>query len=244
MNELLGLDPSLPLFHLIPLVVFGPIFALVLYHLGLKHIINPSPEVRERRRLLGEADKRAGAERTQKLRAAGLDRSGLDRSPLQWAGQAIPYSLFAISIAWLSTDPSYVANSPDKALIKLSLTHPGQRKVKCRKMSAEELQKVAVNMRSGMSCSRERWPLVADLTVDGELLYHGSARPAGLAKDGHSSFYEKFPVAAGPHRVVFRLGDRGGEGYDYVVEKEIELKAAEIMVVSFDNQTGRATVGD
>ena len=38
MNELLGLDANFPLFHLIPLIVFGPIFALVLYHIGLKEI--------------------------------------------------------------------------------------------------------------------------------------------------------------------------------------------------------------
>lgn len=244
MNELLGLDPSLPLFHLIPLVVFGPIFALVLYHLGLKHIINPPPEVRERRRLAHEAEQQAEGERTEKLKAAGIYRSGLSRSPLQWAGQAIPYTLFAISIAWFSSSPSYVANPPEMALIKLSLTHPGKRKVECRKLSAEELQKLAANMRSGVSCSRERWPLVADLVVDGELLYHGSARPAGLAKDGHSSFYEKFPVTKGRHLIVFRLADRGGEGYDYIVEKQVDMKAAEILVVSFDNPTARATIGE
>ena len=129
-------------------------------------------------------------------------------------------------------------------LIKLSLTHPGKRKVECRKLSAAETQKLPVNMRSGVSCARERWPLVAELMIDGKPLYSGSARPAGFAKDGHSSFYEKFPVASGPHRIAFRMGDSGGEGDDYVIERDVVLKPAQIIVISFDNQTGTLVVGD
>ncbi|MBT3237292.1 MAG: hypothetical protein HOK06_06925 [Rhodospirillaceae bacterium] len=239
MNELLGLDANFPLFHLIPLIVFGPIFALVLYHIGLKEIFNPSPEVRERRRLRKEAEERTETDLLRKMKVAGLDRSGMSRTPLQWIGQALTFGIFALAISWLSSSPAYVVNPSDMALIKLSLTHPGQRKEACRKMTQAELQKLAVNMRSGVSCSRERWPLRAELIVDGELVFRGSANPAGLASDGHSSFYKKFPVPAGPHHIVFRLNDSGGEGFDYMVDKKVVLTAAQILVVSFDNGVGK-----
>ncbi|MHA1597273.1 MAG: hypothetical protein ACTSV1_00995 [Alphaproteobacteria bacterium] len=244
MNEWLGLDPDFPIFYAFPLLVFGPIFLLVLYYIGLKEIINPSAEVRARRHLAHAARQRAKADRDRKLKAAGLYRAGLERTPRQWLGQALTYALFALVVAWFSSSPAYVASDPELALIKLSLTHPGQRKEPCRKMTAEELQQLAANMRTGLLCSRERWPLLGELVIDGQTLYRGSARPAGLAADGHSSFYEKFPVATGEHHIVFRLNDSGGDGYDYVIEARVELSTAQILVVSFDNQRGRLMVGD
>jgi len=128
------------------------------------------------------------------------------------------------------------------AVVRLSFTHPGQRKEECHKRTREELQKLAPNMRAPMSCSRERWPLVVDLSIDGENVFHGISIPAGQARDGHSSFYEKFPVTAGRHRIIARIRDRGGETrseYDYTAEREIDVKATDILMIGFSNSSAR-----
>ncbi|NQV47317.1 MAG: hypothetical protein HQ504_05985 [Rhodospirillaceae bacterium] len=244
MNAFLGLSPNFPILYIIPLAVFGPIFLLVLYHLGLKEIINPSPETRANIELRKEEEKRQAEDHQNKMSKAGLDKSGYRHAPLQWLGQAATYVVFAVGIAYFSNSPAYQAHPSDMAAVRLSFTHPPQRKEECHKRTWAELQKLAPNMRAPMDCSRERWPLVVDLSIDGVQVFHGASVPAGQARDGHSSFYEKFQVSAGRHRVVVRLRDRGGETraeYDYTEERSVDLKAAEILVIGFSNASARIT---
>jgi len=244
MNELFGLSPDFPIFYLVPLIVFGPIFLFILYQMGLKEIINPSPETRAIIQQRKEQEKLIADDHREKMSKAGLDKSSLRHTPLQWLGQAATYLVFALGIAYFSSSPAYQAHPPEMAVVRLSLTHPPQRKEECHKRTREELRKLAPNMRAPMKCSRERWPLVANLMIDGVQVFHGISIPAGQARDGHSSFYEKFPITAGRHRIVAQIRDRGGESrseYDYSEERDIKLKPAHILVVGFSNATGRIT---
>jgi|GEM_PF-130924 len=246
MNELLGIDPDIPLFHLIPFVVFSPIFFYVLYNLGLKEIFNPSPEVREQRRLHKEALAREAAERTSKLQDSGLKLKTAKRTPLQLLGQGVTFALFALVIGYFSGAPAYVSHPPEKALLMLSFTHAGQHVEKCKKRSREELAKLAPNMRAPMSCSRERWPVIAQLSLDGDNFFQGVATPAGFSKDGHSSFYEDFSVSTGKHRIKVYLWDgvaNAGQGApDFMLEQDVDLGPREILVIGFDNEAGRITL--
>jgi hypothetical protein len=246
MNELFGFVSDLPLFYLVPLLVFGPVFLLILYNLSLKDIVNPSPEMREERRRMKEMAERIADERNEKRSASGPGKRAAANTPLQWAGQAITYMIFALIIAIFSNTPLYVANPPEMAEIKLSFTHAGKRKEKCRKRTPEELRKLAENMRTAMTCPRRRWPVTTDLMVDGAAVFHGVAQPAGLSKDSHSTFYEAFTVSAGTHRIRVRILDSGqyGEGvdYDYVLEEEVVLSPSEILVIGFDNDAKRITL--
>ena len=244
MNAFFGLSPNFPIFYIVPLFVFGPIFLFVLYQLGLKELINPSAETRANIKLRKDHEKRDAAEQHAKMAKAGLDKSQRRHTPLQWLGQALTFLVFAIAIGYFSSAPSYRVNQPGTAEVRLSFTHPPQRKEKCHKRSREELLKLAPNMRAPMSCSRERWPLVVDLSIDGVQVFHGVSIPAGQARDGHSSFYEKFPVSAGPHRVIVRIRDEGGETreeYDYTGQTPVDLKAAGILVIGFSNADGQIT---
>lgn len=95
-----------------------------------------------------------------------------------------------------------------------------------------------------MKCSRERWPVIVDLTVDGTTVFHGIAEPAGLSKDGHSSFYQTFIFADGPHRIGIGIqdnGERGGD-YDYFAKQDVSLSPAEILVIGFDNASQTITM--
>lgn len=246
MNEFLGIDPDIPIFHLLPLVVFGPFFLFILYNLGLKEIINPSPETRELRRLAKEARAREKAEQHQKMVAAGLTIKTVGKTPLQLLGQGLTFALFAVVIGALSNSPAYVAHDPENALLRLSFTHAGKRIEECRKRTREELAELAANMRAPMSCKRERWPVIAVLSLDGKKIYQGVSAPAGISRDGHSSFYQGFPVTAGRHRITLGLWDSRGEAgpgkYDYVLDRQVDLKAKEILVIGFDNALGAITL--
>ena len=44
---------------------------------------------------------------------------------VQFLGQAIAYSLFAVVIGYFATRPAYTHHDPEKALIKISFSHAG-----------------------------------------------------------------------------------------------------------------------
>ncbi len=236
MTEWLGIDPDFPIFYLIPVLVFGPIFLTILYQFGLKNIINPSAEAKQYRRKLKQQEDQLKTERRQKLENAGLAVLDTKKTPAQYIGQGLTYLLFALVLAWFSSSPAYQSRSPETAEIRLSLTHPGRHKVDCHQRSREELQKLAANMRAPMSCARERWPLIVKMVMDGKTVFEGTAAPTGFSSDGHSSFYEKFTVTGRPHAIVVQLWDGDGKGPpDYVLEKSVTLSPAEILVIGFSN---------
>ncbi|NQU58667.1 MAG: hypothetical protein HQ513_15680 [Rhodospirillales bacterium] len=246
MNEFLGIDPSIPVFHLVPFIVFGPIFLFVLYHIGLKDLFNPSPEMREQIRLRKEAEAREVADHKQKMSVSGLKLNGSKRTPLQLLGQALSFAVLALIIATFSSAPAYVAHAPEKALLMLSFTHAGKHQQECHKRSREELAKLAANMRAPMKCSRERWPVIVELALDDKEIYQGVASPAGVRKDGHSSFYQKFSIPAGTHKITVGVWDSrsapGEGGHDFVLDSRVDLVAQEILVIGFDNAGGRITL--
>lgn len=246
LNELLGVDPNIPIFHLVPLIVFGPIFALVLYNFGLKHILNPSDEVKEQIRLRKEEETRQKAEHQQKMDDAGMMMKSAKRTPFQLLGQGATFAVFAVVIGYLSNSPAYIAHPPSQAQLKLSFTHAGKHVEECKKRTREELMALPANMRTPMDCSRERWPVIVDLSLDGEKLYTGVATPTGLSKDGHSSFYEEFSVQSGKHTVTIGMwdsrGDAGAGDYDYELEQVVDLTPKEVLVIGFNNETGQVTL--
>lgn len=63
-------------------------------------------------------------------------------------GQVILYGAFATFIGYFATSPTYKQIPDDAALIKLSISHLGDRE--CRKRTPEELQKMPPNMRAPM----------------------------------------------------------------------------------------------
>lgn len=154
--------------------------------------------------------------------------------PLSIFLQSLAYIAFAIVVGYFSSAPAYVHHDPDKALIKLSLSHPGERKGECRRLTQEELEKLAPNMRRPMDCPRERLPVLVELTLDGDLLYRDLLPPTGLASDGASVAYARFPVQPGRHHLIARLRDSDREqGFDYEHEADIELKPQQNFVVDF-----------
>jgi hypothetical protein len=160
------------------------------------------------------------------------------KSALRYAGQAVLYAAFVAVIGYLSTSPAYVHLPPGEALLKVSLTHAGQRKEACRERSAEELAKLAPNMRAQTVCPRERVPVTVEVMLDDTPLFLVVAPPSGLAKDGASTIYRRVPIAAGVHRIGARLADDPSGAFTFTREATIDLAAGRVVVIDFDPVQG------
>lgn len=160
-----------------------------------------------------------------------------------WLGQFLLYGAFAAAIALFSRWPAYQHLAPDRALVKLSFVHHGERLGECKEQTPEELAKLPPNMRAPTRCPRERSPVTVELDIDGVLAYREVARPSGLSRDGAAAVYHRQEVIAGPHRIAVRLKDNPrSAGFDYVLEEDVELAAAQILVVDFDSARHRITL--
>jgi hypothetical protein len=86
--------------------------------------------------------------------------------PAAIVGQVILYGAFAAFIGYFATSPTYHQIPDDVALIKLSISHLGDRE--CRKRTPEELEKMPPNMRAPMDCPRERSDIKLEVDLDGK----------------------------------------------------------------------------
>jgi hypothetical protein len=158
--------------------------------------------------------------------------------PLAYVGQGAAYLMLALGIGYLSDRPAYTHFPRDMALIKLSFAH-GAQKEECRRRSAEELAKLAPNMRKPTACSRERLPVAVELLLDGEPLYQAILPPTGLAGDGPSRTYQRFAVPPGRHELSARLRDSDrAEGFDYERTAAVELAPGQSVAIDFRPEMG------
>jgi len=155
-----------------------------------------------------------------------------------YALQALAYGAFVAVVGYFSTSPPYRHLPDGHAVVKLSFQHAGQRKEACRERSAEELAKLAPNMRAASVCPRERADVVAEVTMDGQALFSVVAPPAGLSRDGASTVYRRIAVAAGEHRFVAKLADTADRKFGAMVERTVDLKPGRVLVIDFDSKAG------
>jgi len=152
--------------------------------------------------------------------------------------QAVCYAAFMAVVGYFATSPPYVHLREGEALVKLSLQHAGQRKEACRERSAEELAKLAPNMRAPSDCPRERASVRVQIEMDGKPLFDVTAPPTGLSRDGASTVYRRVTVPAGKHRFVARLGDTADGALGQVREGAIVLEPGRVLVIDFDAREG------
>jgi hypothetical protein len=157
---------------------------------------------------------------------------------LSYPLQAVCYAAFVAVVGYFSTSPPYEALPPGEALVKLSFQHAGQRKAPCHERTAEELAKLAPNMRAAQVCERERAPVAVDVTMDDKPLFSVVAPPAGLSRDGASTVYRRAAVPAGEHRFVARLKDTVDGDYAFVGNRTVDLRPGRILVIDFDSREG------
>lgn len=152
--------------------------------------------------------------------------------------QLLLYVPLMALIGYFSTEPRFSPVRDGEALVRISFIHAAQRKQECRQRSAEELARLAPNMRAALDCPRERADLLVELELDGATVLRRELRPAGFQRDGNAVLYQRLAVPAGRHRIVARLRDRAEGEFNYVKEQTVELDAGRVLLIDFNATRG------
>ena len=160
------------------------------------------------------------------------------KQALRLAAQLALYLPLMALIGYFSTQPRFSVLAPDQALVRLSFIHAAERREACRTRSAEELAKLPPNMRAAQDCPRERAPVLVELELDGQVVLRREVQPAGLARDGNATVYHRLAVPAGRHRIVARLRDRPGEGFNFEKAETFELAPGQALLIDFVGNKG------
>jgi hypothetical protein len=155
------------------------------------------------------------------------------KQSLRFAAQLALYVPLMALIGYFSTQPRFSVLEPGQALVRLSFIHAAERKEACRNRTPEELAKLPPNMRAAQDCPRERAPVMVELEVDGQVVLRREVQPAGLKRDGNATVYHRLPLPAGKHRVVARLRDRAGEGFNFQKDETLELAPGQALLIDF-----------
>lgn len=159
--------------------------------------------------------------------------------PLQILGQGIVYLVIALLFGLFSDWPRFTYFPEDRAQIMLSFAHGAQRKGECRKLTQDEINELAPNMRRLEVCPRERLPVVVELLLNDKPLFREALPPSGLSGDGPSQVHKQFVVAPGAHELTVRLRDTArAEGFDYERSETVVLRAQQNFVIDFRADTG------
>lgn len=147
--------------------------------------------------------------------------------------QVPAYAAFAAFVGYFSSSPHYRHLAPDRALVKLSFSHAGERIVACRTRSPEELAKLAPNMRALQDCPRERSDVKVEVEMDGEVIYRISQRPSGLRHDLPTTVYRRLEIPAGRHAFRVRLADTAGGEFRHHAETTVDIAPGRVLVIDF-----------
>ena len=172
-------------------------------------------------------------------RAKNSAMASINNKPLRYILQAINYGVFMGLIWYFATSPSVRIIAEDEAMITIAFAHAGELREPCRKLSAEELAKLAPNMRKPEDCPRERSPVTIEALLDGQLLYRETLQPPGLFDDGGVDVYSSTKIAAGSHLLTLKMNDSvRKKGFNHDFEQQVIIDPAQILLVDFDSRYG------
>jgi hypothetical protein len=154
-------------------------------------------------------------------------------------GQALAFLAFALAIGTFSQWPPLRPIGEGQALVRLAMAVPGKLKGECRRLTEEELARLAPNMRRPLDCPRERRPVRIRLEVDGVLIKEEVIQPSGVARDGAATAYWKLVVPTGPRHLRAMVSeDATASGYPHENAVRLELRSGAIVSVDFDRERG------
>jgi len=157
----------------------------------------------------------------------------------QYAGQAALFAVAAAATGYLSAHPMWSELPPGMAEIKLSLVHGASRVVDCRKLTYEEISKLAPADRRPNTCKRQRIAMRVELRLDGRRIYAEDLEPGGLSHDGPASAYRKFAVMPGAHHIEVLMRDtKRTSGYDYRTVRDVSLAPGQNLAIDFKADAG------
>lgn len=158
---------------------------------------------------------------------------------LAYIGQGIGYALIMLFIGYFSTSPAYTHLDPNKALIRVSLAHPGKLVGECRELDPAQAARLPPGAKVPMECPRERSNLDIEFDLNGEPIFRKTVTPSGLSRDGAGYVYEVLEVDPGDYVLDLRMRDDvRTEGFDHERRVEITMAPGRQLVVDFIPQRG------
>ena len=159
--------------------------------------------------------------------------------PVRYLLQTFNYAVFMALVWYFSAAPAVRLIGEDEAVLTIAFAHAGQLREPCRRLTQEELNQLAPNMRKLDDCPRERSPVTIEALLDGELVYRGVLEPPGLFDDGGVDVYYSAKIPAGQHLLTLRMNDSVRvEGFNHELERPVAVDPAQVLLVGFDNKRG------
>jgi hypothetical protein len=144
-----------------------------------------------------------------------------------------------IVVWYFSIKPAYHQLDENQSVITLSFTHATKIREACRKLTQDELMKLAPNMRLATDCPRERSPLRLELYLDDVLLTKEIVEPLGFHKDQGVNLFKRIKVNAGEHKLRLWMNDDVNvSDATYKYEKFVLLKPEQQLLIDFDAGKG------
>ena len=158
---------------------------------------------------------------------------------MRYGLQVFYYMLFVAVVWYFSIKPAYHQLEENQAVITLSFAHATKLREACRKLTQEELMKLAPNMRLPTDCPRERSPLKLELYLDDKLITKASLEPLGFHKDQSVTLFQRIKIIAGKHKLRLWMNDNVNvEGATHQYEQMVLLKPEQQLLVDFDAVAG------
>jgi len=159
--------------------------------------------------------------------------------PLRYLLQAFNYAVFMGLVWYFSSAPAVRLIGADEGRLTIAFAHAGQLREPCRRLSQEELNQLAPNMRKLEDCPRERSPVTIRVELDGAPLYSASLPPPGLFGDGGVDVFYSAKIPAGEHRLGLKMNDSVRvQGFNHQFEQPVSVEPGQILLIGFDNRQG------
>jgi hypothetical protein len=161
--------------------------------------------------------------------------------PVRYLLQACNYAVFMALVWYFSAAPAVRILDDNQAVLTIAFAHAGQLREPCRRLTQEELNALAPNMRALEDCPRERSPVTIEARLDDEVVYSAVLDPPGLFDDGGVDVYYSAKIPAGEHRLELKMNDSVRvDGFNHVFEQAVTIAPSRILLVDFDKETGFA----
>ena len=165
--------------------------------------------------------------------------------PVRFLLQAVNYAVFMALVWYFASYPAIQVIEDDEAVLTIAFAHAGQLREPCRRLSQEELNELAPNMRKLEDCPRERSPVTIEAELDGTLVYSDTLQPPGLFDDGGVDVYYSTRIPAGDHQLQLRMNDSVRvEGFNHQLNRQFHVAPAHILLIEFNNKQGFVLSGD
>jgi ferredoxin len=119
-------------------------------------------------------------------------------------GVSLVLGLPIFLIGYFSEKPSYSFFKKEESLLIVSMKYISAPR-HCRELSDEEIAQRPAHMRVSKECSRERWPVMVRLEIDGQSRLNQIYAPTGLWSDGAAYVYQKLVLTPGLHAITLHI---------------------------------------